>query len=111
MKVITVLDIIRALRETDPYIEMIFMQGGCYQFYEFLHKLYPYDAELYINKEKNHVVTRIKGRYYDITGVVSREGYEKATDYDKEIARKWNFSKQKMLQIGECPVCEEPICV
>jgi len=107
------LDIIRALKETEPFIEMIFMQGGCYKFHEFLRTLYPYDAELYINKDKNHVITRIKGKYYDISGLVNNNDrqYRKADDYDIAKVREWSFSKNYMLKVGECPACEEPICV
>lgn len=104
--------LIESLRNTDPYIAMIFTQGGCYQFHKFLYNLYPNKAKLYINKKKDHVVTKIDGNFYDILGIVKNKiDYIEATNKDIEMCQTWSFSKQKMLILNECPVCEEPICI
>ena len=56
---------IDALRQTDKYIEMIYMNGACYQFHLLLKTFFP-ESKPYITK---------------------------------------------VIQIGECPHCEEPIVV
>ena len=101
--------LIMALRLTDKYIETIFTEGSCYQFHLFLKQLNG-DAKPYFTEDREHVVTLIDGLFLDITGDVSSEqGYILMTDDDIEIAEKWSFSKSKMIQLGECSLCEEPI--
>jgi hypothetical protein len=97
---------ITALRQTDHYIEMIYLNGACYQLHLLLKKYV--DCDPLINTEKNHVVTQFKGKLFDITGEVKGE-YLPMTEKDIEIASGWSFNKTKMIQIGECQVCEEPI--
>jgi hypothetical protein len=101
--------IIKALRESDAYIETIFTQGSCYKFHLFLKSLYP-KAVPVINEEKDHIGTLIHTDVYDITGKVSGN-YNVMADYEIELAQTWSFSKSRMLQLGECPVCEEPLVV
>ena len=60
---------ITILRESDRYIETIYLNGGCYQFHLIL-KTFFSDCVAYINKDKDHVITLYKGNYYDITGIV-----------------------------------------
>lgn len=106
--------LIKNLRETDPYIETIFSEGSCYKFYLFLRLLYP-TARAMINKNRDHVITEYKGRYYDITGrlidvdVCCDFGY--LTLSNLELVEGWSFSKYHMLQVGECEYCEEPVLV
>ena len=95
-----------ALRQTDRYIEMIYLNGACYQLHLLLKKYA--DCEPLINTEKNHIVTKFQGKLFDITGEVKGE-YQSMTEKDIEIASEWSFHKTKMIQIGECQVCEEPI--
>lgn len=102
------LDIINNLSKTDQYIIDIFTMGGCYRFYLFLKALYPI-SEPYINQKKNHVITRIGGRFYDINGEVDYTGYSRLTKRDEIKCKKWSFGKNMLLQIKECPFCEEPI--
>lgn len=97
---------ITALRQTDRYIEMIYMNGACYQLHLLLKKYT--DCEPLINAERNHVVTKFKDKLFDITGEVIGE-YIPMTNKDIKIASEWSFHKTKMIQIGECQVCEEPI--
>lgn len=104
------LDIINALQDTDPYVKMIFTEGGCYKFHCFLKTLFP-SAELYIHKKKDHVATKIGRKYYDITGEVDKNEYDPIEITELEIVRNWSFAKNKMIQVGECPVCEEPIVI
>lgn len=100
------LQFLNELRQTDNYIETIYLNGACYKLHLLLKKYA--DCEPLINPEKNHVVTRFKGRLFDITGEVKGK-YLLMTERDVEVASGWSFHKTKMLQISECPVCEEPI--
>lgn len=101
--------LIDQLRNTDQYIKDIFLNGGCFQFHLFLKSMIP-KCELYITKERNHCVTKFKNSYFDITGEVFGD-FEIPNAYERMIMIRWNFASHKALQIGECPVCEEPIVV
>lgn len=104
------LRLIDALRQTDKYIEMIYMNGACYQFHLFIKTFFP-ESKPYISKEKDHVITKYAGKYYDITGEVSGNGYTSMTESEIDMASEWSFHRTKVIQIGECPRCEEPIVV
>jgi len=72
-----ILTFIEELRNTDGYIRYIYTEGGCYRFHLLLKKMYK-GCTPYISKEKNHIVSRYKGRFYDIDGEVkSIEGFTK----------------------------------
>lgn len=105
-----ILQFINALRKTDRYIEMIFMNGGCYQFHLLLKTFYP-ESKTYISKEKDHVITKYMSKYYDITGEVSENGYTQITESESEMVSAWSFHQTKVIEIAECPFCEEPIVV
>lgn len=96
--------LIKALRETDGYIEKIFLNGGCYQFYRFLKTVYP-KAEPYLSQDKQHIVTKIGSSFYDITGRVNGEFRPLSAD-DIKLCEKWSFSKRNWLY-RECPNCGE----
>ena len=102
------LNFISALRNTDRYIEMIYLNGSCYQLHLLLKKYF--NCEPLINLEKNHVVTKFKGKLFDITGEVKGE-YLPMSDKDVEKASQWSFHRTKMIQMCECQFCEEPIMV
>lgn len=101
-----VIDFITSLRETDEYIEHIFLNGSCYRFHLLLKKLYP-ESIPYLSKKEDHVITKIKGRFYDITGIVNSDGYSELKDLKK--VESWSFHNNNYLKITECPYCEEPI--
>jgi len=105
--------IIDALRKSDSYIINIFKEGSCYKFYEFLRVIYP-NAMPYINKEENHVVTKINSSFYDITGKIARKYesmYFPINEQQLKKVKQWSFGKNMLIQITECPFCEEPITV
>lgn len=52
-------------------MEDIFLNGSCCNFHFVLKAVYP-DAEAYFNH--NHVITKIGGLFYDITGEVCPHG-------------------------------------
>lgn len=102
------LSFLSALRNTDHYIEMIYLNGACYQLHILLKEYF--NCEPLINPEKNHVVTKFKDKFFDITGEVKGE-YLPMSNEDVEKAKQWSFHRNKMIQICECPFCEEPIVV
>ena len=106
----TILQFINAIRKTDRYIETIYMDGSCYQFHLLLKMLFP-GCKAYINKEKNHVITKHANKYYDITGEVSGNNYTPITEKEINKAKEWGFYKTNMIKIAECPCCEEPILI
>ena len=104
--------VIDSLRNSDGYIKHIFMEGGCYQFFLFLKTIYPF-AEPYIHQEKDHVVAKIYGKLFDIHGIIEEKFecmYSPLEDCDLEMCNNWSFHKNNLLQICECPACDEPIC-
>jgi hypothetical protein len=64
----------------------------------------------YISQRKNHIITKYKKKYYDINGEVNNlDGYTLLTIEEKLIVERWSFHKNNLLQLTECPVCDEPI--
>jgi hypothetical protein len=104
------LEIINSLRESDKYIEMIYLQGGCYKFHLFLKKLFT-GAIPYTNTKRDHVISRIGGRFYDITGEVDNHSFHICNEQEIKMCEEWSFSKNMALRVNECPACGEPICV
>lgn len=97
------------IRKSDRYIEAIYTEGGCYQFHLILKGIFPSAVPL-INIKKDHVVSKIDHKLYDIRGVVTGEYFELSKD-DFKLVRKWSFHRNKLISITDCPFCEEPICV
>lgn len=95
---------INALRNTDPYIEKIYLNGGCYQFYKLLKAVYP-SAKPYITQDKQHIVTKIGLNFYDITGQVSGR-FSPLNSTDAEMCETWSFARCNWLY-KECPNCGE----
>lgn len=63
-----ILDLIKAVREISPLMIRICKEGSCYRFFEVLKAVFP-DAKPFYNDEM-HVLTKIDGKYYDISGEV-----------------------------------------
>ena len=103
-----ILFFIERIRQSDEYIEHIFTQGSCYQFYVLLSKLFS-GCEPYISPNKMHVITKYSGKYYDIHGIVLGNWYTPMTPEEIEVAKGWSFRKNNLIQLSECPYCEEPI--
>lgn len=98
---------IDTIRETDFYIEIIYMRGGCYQFHLLLKSLF--DCEAYITPNKCHVVSKYNNKYYDIMGEYTKDIPTKMTEEEVIMAEKWSFYRNNKLKITECPYCESPI--
>lgn len=108
-----IIAIIKALRDSDEFIQDIFTRGSCFKFYEFLAVLFgPENVEPYFSLDKAHVVSKIGGRLYDIRGMVKRKyesNYTPMLPSEIEEAKHWSFSRNYLLKLTECPHCEEPI--
>ena len=102
------LKLINSLRNTDRAIEVIYMNGSCYRFHLFLKELFPQALPL-INSEKDHIITNIDGRYFDITGEVGAGGFASLDGDDIEMVKDWSFCKSRLLSLGDCQNCDEPI--
>jgi hypothetical protein len=105
------LEFIDVLRNSDRYIETIYMNGGCYQFHLVLKALYPEAIPKMVNMGGNckgcdHVITQIGEKYYDIGGEFPILNYE-LYDIDDKVTR-WSFWKNNGF-CAECPKCEEPV--
>lgn len=107
------IDIIEPLRESDDYIQTIYMSGGCFQFHVFLRSLFP-GAKPYMHKNKDHVVSLIGNKMYDIRGEIHEAAevmYSPFTAEDFETVSNWSFAGHNLLLLGECKYCEEPITI
>ena len=100
---------IEELNHSDEYIHHIYSKGGCYRFHILLSKMYK-NCTPYISATKNHIITRYKGKYYDIYGEVdNQDGFRKLLDNEIPIVSKWSFRKHHLLKLDECPNCDEPL--
>lgn len=99
-------EFISTLSKSDEYIETIYMNGGCYQFYKILKKIYP-QAKPMIDESKGHIVTMIDDVMYDITGSVVGTYYN-LTESDVNMCERWSFANNYWLK-RDCPNCDEPV--
>ena len=100
---------IEELNHSDEYIHHIYSKGGCYRFHILLSKMFK-GCTPYINGTKNHIVTRFKGKFYDVYGEVEcLDGFTKLHEKEIPIVEKWSFRKNNLLVLKECPNCEEPL--
>ncbi|MFB5946102.1 hypothetical protein [Albibacterium profundi] len=102
--------IINALRETEKIIWDIYMCGGCYRFHLFLKKIFP-NAKPLINLNEDHCVTLIDDRIFDIEGEQQMHRGEFVTPNGEqlEMMQRWSFTEHNLIQVSECPSCEEPL--
>jgi len=65
-----VLKYITYIRNQHPASVDVFLNGLCFHFFQILQSKFP-GAEAYYNSD--HVITKIGGHYYDITGKVKKK--------------------------------------
>ena len=81
--------------DLDSRLKNSCLHGSCYRFYLLLKQVYR-DAEPYINKERDHVVTRIGNGLYDVTGRIgsiagkTAEQYHRMSDSEIKVAERWH---------------------
>lgn len=61
------LKLISEIRNSFADSVYVYTNGSCWEFYKILKCVYP-EAEAYYNSD--HVITKINGKFYDITGEV-----------------------------------------
>lgn len=89
-----VADAVDAIHRLAPDMRHRCLHGDCYRFHLFLKKMFP-DAVPYMNRERDHVVTRIGDGFYDATGRVGSVYGKAATRYHEmdakevAVAGKW----------------------
>ena len=80
-------DFIEELNHTDEYIHHIYSKGGCYRFHILLSKMFK-GCTPYISGTKNHIITRYKGKFYDVYGEVDcLDGFTKLRDEEKKVIK------------------------
>lgn len=114
------LTVINALRESDQYISIIYMNGGCWQFHKVLKVIFPAAEPFKVSINPtiridyfDHVVTKIGDRYFDITGEVHLGQFQFSLPMepgDVEKAEQWSFSKNNHI-FKRCPYCYEEILI
>ena len=84
-------------RIRDSFIgsQQVYTEGSCYHFYLILKEVFP-DAEPWFDND--HVVTKIDGHFYDITGEVRQDiinmvKYERLPSY--QLKAPFNIYKPK----------------
>ncbi len=108
MNILTFID---ELRSTDRYIHHIYTKGGCYRFHILLSKMYK-GCTPYISENMDHIITRYKGKFYDINGEVTcLDGYGKLREEEIRMVEGWSFYHHNFLVLNECPHCDEPIII
>lgn len=105
---LSLIDFIDNLRDSDGYIVHIYTMGGCFSLYKLLSSMFD-GIVPYISMDGSHVVSKYKGKYYDVTGVVSGN-FRLLLESDLKEAESWSFRHNNLLKITECPFCDEPIC-
>ena len=106
-----ILSFIEELRNTDMYIHHIYTKGGCYKFHILLSKMYK-NCTPYINGTNDHIITRYKGKFYDIYGEVdNQDGFRKLSNMERPQVEKWSFHMNNLLVLKDCPHCDEPIII
>lgn len=106
-----VLKFLKALKDSDFYIQHIYTNGGCFQLYKILKTIWP-QAKPYTNTYIAHVATMIDGVLYDIHGRIKTcdpNEFMLMSKEQMEEAENWSFAGNNDLYYGECPICDEPI--
>lgn len=66
------LALIEAIRDSAPYMEVMYTNGSCWRFYKILKVVFPEAQPYYVyDHSASHVVTKIGNKFYDITGEVN----------------------------------------
>jgi hypothetical protein len=89
---------ITEIRNSNPIMEEIFMQGSCCNLYFILKSIFP-NASAYFNLD--HVITKIDNKFYDITGEVSPTGYSPIEEWFDE------YKDDEGLKNGPMYIAEE----
>lgn len=83
------LKLIDAIRNSTPYMHVIYTNGSCWKFHEILKVVYPEAIPYYMyDEDGGHVLTKIGDKFYDINGVVDNP--HNALEFNaKNFPRNW----------------------
>lgn len=82
-------------KERNISAEKVFYNGNCGNMYDLLHTAFPNDATpcaIYINDYPYHIITKIGGKTYDISGEINLDGYK---EYLKQHNENLNTENMK----------------
>ena len=104
-----ILGFIHNLKKTDYYITIIYTEGGCYKFAKFLRGIFG--GDILIRKDKGHAALKVDDLVYDINGVQNEIYFQAPTKDEIKEMETWTFGGNRLLSLGECEHCEEPLLV
>ena len=86
-----VMDLIKAVRGSFLEAGIVYTMGACYGFYQIL-KAFDPKAKAYIElPDKQHIVTKINGKYYDIKGECLNRYLEQKGEFDLLTAKEHEY--------------------
>ncbi|TVO70899.1 hypothetical protein FHP88_15710 [Sedimenticola selenatireducens] len=91
-----ILQVISAIRQSYREAVIVYLNGGCYQFFLILKAIFP-DAKPFYDGIEGHVVTKIGSRFYDITGEIKKT-HAYPLSNEPRIARsahRWKYSSDR----------------
>lgn len=74
------------MRHSFPDASIVFRFGACYSFYLILKEVFPSAKAYFDDKDENHIITYIGGRWYDIQGesLSNKKDYKLLSQKDHE---------------------------
>ncbi len=98
-------EFIALIRESFVGAEYVYTNGSCLKFHQILKAVFPSAEAYYSDPRCDHVVTKIDGHFYDITGIVSGE---ESSVYDGQC----DHAICDLFMTGvDCPRCDEPVVI
>ena len=94
--------IIAAIRDYlhDEDYETLFLTGGCYWFASFVADWVP-NSYIMINRNKEHCAVVVDQKLCDITGLISKIGYEYADEKELNYMKKHYVCPKNLNQLKE----------
>lgn len=96
------LEFINSIKKSFIGAEYVYSKGSCYQFYKLLKLHFPNAEPFYIDE---HIITKIDGEFFDITGLVDGDNAVLYTGQHNLENRRFSLWDCGL----ECPSCDEII--
>jgi len=87
-----ILKFIKVIRESFHDSVIIYCWGGCFGFYAILKHTYPKAVPYFWDDDEDHVIAKINGKFYDITGEVTHR-VDEPIKMTKDDIQHWDDSK------------------
>lgn len=102
-------EFIEAINDTDSVIAEVYKNGACYRFALLLEKMYPH-GYIVVDYNRSHAAYLHGDGVYDIDGKQPNSiEWQIINELQRPEFERWSFSRNRVLAVGECPHCEEPI--